>query len=314
MKMKLFFIAILSTVVLSSCLKSEDQFGFNSDKGSIVSEIFDRSYYGDLKVIALNATPATETFDVIELRMYAPRSNKPAADISATLVLVPSLVAANGLTALPAAAYSIPSLTVTIPKAGGVFAVKMTLNKTLLDLSKVYGIAFKLTTVSEGVISDLSNEVTCALIIKNAYHANYTVNGWFFHPSSPRAISATKGLTTLGAQRCQGQLGDLGGWYINFDVPVGGGALTGYASAGTTPPAGQAGSSGFMTLDNPGGTDYSTSAPNNTGVAPYTVANYPNDYNAATKTFRLHYGYIAGTSGATQASYTRQMYETWVRQ
>ena len=137
MKMKLFFIAILSTVVLSSCLKSEDPFGFDSDPGSIVSEIFDRSYYGDLKVIALEATPPTETFDMIELKFYAPRSNKPASDIQATLVQVPSLVASHGLTALPAAAYSIPPLTLTIPKKGGVVAVPMTLNKTLLNLALV---------------------------------------------------------------------------------------------------------------------------------------------------------------------------------
>ena len=308
MKMKLFFIAILSTVVLSSCLKSEDPFGFASDKGSIVTEIFDRSYYGDLKVIALEATPPTETFDLIELKFYAPRSNKPGADIQATLVLVPSLVAANGLTALPAAAYSIPSLTVTIPKDGGVVALPMTLNKTLLNLALVYGIAFKLTTVSEGIISDLSNEITIAFIIKNAYHANYTVNGYFFHPTSGsgRAITnLVKGLSTLGAQRCQAPLGDLGSsnYYFNFDVS--GTTLSGWQAAGACPAAP---ASGFFTADNPGGISYDPPGP---GVAPYLQTTYNNTYNPATKTFYFHYGYGGGAT--SQNGWSRNIYEIWVR-
>jgi Domain of unknown function (DUF1735) len=310
MKMKLFFIAILSTVVLSSCLKSEDPFGWNADKGSIVSEIFDRSYYGELKVIALEATPPTETFDMIELKFYAPRSNKPASDIQATLVLMPSLVAANGLNALPAAAYSIPSLTLTIPKNGGVVAVPMTLNKTLLNLALVYGIAFKLTTVSEGIISDLSNEITVAFIIKNAYHANYTVNGYFFHPSagSSRAISnLVKGMSTLGAQRVQGQVGDLGGWNFQFDIS--GSALSGWASYnGANPPSPPA--SGFFVADNPGAITY-PDAPPGPGTAPYLQTTYNNTYNPATKTFYLHYGYGGGATSPN--GWSRNIYEIWVR-
>lgn len=302
MKMKLFFIAILSTVVLSSCLKSEDPFGWNADKGSIVSEIFDRSYYGELKVIALDATPPTETFDVVELRMYAPRSNKPASDIQATLTLMPSLVAANGLTALPAAAYSIPSLTVAIPKDGGVFSIPMTLNKTLLDLSQVYGIAFKLTTVSEGVISDLSNEITVALIIKNAYHADYNVTGFFFHPSSPRAVAGVKDMATVGATRVQGQIGDLGGWLFQFDIS--GSSLSGWNANNVPVP-----SSNFFTVDNPGAVTYP--GPELPGDATWNHTNYNNSYNPATKTFLLHYGYGGGATNPN--GYTRQVYERWVR-
>jgi hypothetical protein len=309
MKMKLLLIAFFSAVLLGSCLKSEDPFGFNADKGSIVSEIFDRSYYGDLKVIALEATPPTETFNVIELKMYAPRSNKPAADIQVTLQLVPSLVAANGLTALPAAAYSIPSLTVTIPKNGGSFKLPLTLNKSLLNLALVYGIAFKIATVSEGIISDLASEVTCAMIIKNAYHADYTVTGYFFHPSagSSRVISGTKGLSTLGANRSQGQVGDLGGW--NFQIDINGTALSNWGSYnGANPPAPP--SSGFFTADNPGSIAY-PDAPPAPGTAPWLQTTYNNSYNPATKTFLFHYGYGGGST--SQNGWSRNIYERWVR-
>lgn len=307
MKMKLLIIAIFSTVLLSSCLKSDDPFGFNDDKGSIVIEIFDRSYYGDLKVIALEAAPPTETFDLIELRMYAPRSNKPSGDVQVTLELVPGLVAAHGLTELPAGSFTLPNLTVTIPKAGGIFTLPLTVNKALLDLSQVYGIAFKIVSVSEGIISDLSNEITVALIIKNEYHADYTVTGYFFHPSAPRAISGTKEISTVGAIRCQAQVGDLGGWNFQFDVA--GTNLTNWGSAnGSTPPAPPG--SGFMSSDNPGAIDYSAAAPNNPGVAPWVHSTYNNTYDPATKTFWMHYGY----NGTNDAGRNRQIYEKWVRQ
>ncbi len=306
MKIKLLFVAIFSTLLLGSCLKSKDQFGFAADKGSIVSEIFDRSYYGDLKVIALNATPPSETFDLIEVKMYAPRTNKPANDITATLVLKNSLVTANGLTILPTNAYTIPSLTVTIPKNGGSFKLPMTLNKALLNLSLVYGIAFELTTVSEGVISDLAHEITIALIIKNAYHADYTVTGYFFHPSAPRGISGVKGMSTVGASRVQAQVGDLGGW--NFQMDISGSALSNWSSAnGATPPAPPA--SGFFSTDNPGSVAYP--GPELPGLAPYVQTTYNNSYNPATKTFLFHYGYGGGSTSPN--GWTRNIYERWVR-
>ena len=306
MKMKLFFIAIFSTVLLSSCLKSDDQFGFDEDKGSIVSEIFDRSYYGDTKVIALEATPPTETFDVIQLRMYAPRSLKPNADITATLTTA-NPAAATGLSTLPVAAYSIPSLSVSIPKNGGVIDIPMTLNKGLLDLSQTYGLIFNLTTVSEGVISELAHQVTVAFIIKNAYHADYDVDGYFFHPSagSSRAIDLTKELGTVGAARSQGQVGDLAGWYFNFDIS--GSTLSNWGAAGAAPapPA-----SGFFTADNPGGITY-PDAPPGPGIAPWVQTTYNNTYNPATKTFLFHYGYGGGST--SQNGWTRNIYEKWVR-
>ena len=306
MKIKLLFVAIFSTLLLGSCLKSKDQFGFAADKGSIVSEIFDRSYYGDLKVIALNATPPSETFDLIEVKMYAPRTNKPANDITATLVLKNSLVTANGLTILPTNANTNPSLTVTIPKNCGSFKHPMTFNKTLLNLSLVYGIAFELTTVSEGVISDLAHEITIALIIKNAYHADYTVTGYFFHPSAPRGISGVKGMSTVGASRVQAQVGDLGGW--NFQMDISGSALSNWSSAnGATPPAPPA--SGFFSTDNPGSVAYP--GPELPGLAPYVQTTYNNSYNPATKTFLFHYGYGGGSTSPN--GWTRNIYERWVR-
>ena len=67
-----------------------------------------------------------------------------------------------------------------------------------------------------------------------------------------------------------------------------------------------------MTQDNPGGTNYSSSAPNAPGVAPWTSAIYNNKYDPATKTFFMHYGYRFAP-GVNQNAYNRQFYEKLVR-
>jgi hypothetical protein len=297
---------LLFTLGLGSCLKSTDSLGILADKGSIVTAIFDAEYWGGEKVLSLNATPPSETVELFTIKVFAGKDLKPNADIKATLVENPGAVTAAGLTPLPAGAATFPSLTVNVPKDVNKAAFNMTLNKAALDLSKVYGVAFKLTATSEGVVSELSKEIVVALIIKNAYHADYTVTGFFFHPSAPREIAATKSISTLGAIRCRAQVGDLGGW--NFDFDVSGTNVNNWVSNGATPAVPSA---NFMTADNPGGTDYSASAPFGPGLAPFDQATYGNTYNATTKTFWLHYGYAGGSTG--QNGFTRQIYEKWVR-
>ena len=310
MKLKSFITIASVSLLLSSCLKSENTIGLIEDKGSIVSEISDVSYYGDVKVLSLNAVPATETVVGLTLKFYAPRSVKPANDITLHLTMNNSLATGLGLTIPSSAAIVLPSLDVVIPKTSGVAEMNFTINKNQLDLSKQYGLGFDLTTASEGVVSELGKQIVVAFIIKNAYDADYTTTGFFFHPAAPRPLDATKHLTTLGAATCGTYQGDLSGFTFTFDVS--GSNLTNYVAVGAPGPS-NGGSSGFMTADNPGGVDYSSSAPNATGTNPWTITNYNNTYNAATKTFFMHYGYRAGVTGS-QNIYTRQVYEKWVRQ
>lgn len=307
MKLKTLSIIAASSLVLASCLKSRDSLGVHGDKGSIVTEIYDVSYLGsDTKVISLEALPATETVDAISIRVYAPRENKPSGAVHVTLVQDAAAVTAAGLTAIPANAITLPPLEFDIPAGTTEFKVPITLNKNNLDLSKQYGIGFKITAVSQGVVSDLSNAIVVAIVIKNEYHADYHVTGYFFHPSAPRDIDMEKGLGTLGAKRCEAEvLGDLGGWKFAFDVS-GTNTLTNWEARGSTPAAP---ASGFMSSDNPGAIDYSAAAPNNPGTPPWVHSTYNNTYNPTTKTFWMHYGY----NGTSDAGRTRQIYEKWVR-
>ncbi|MFI5133041.1 MAG: DUF1735 domain-containing protein [Chitinophagales bacterium] len=323
MKLK-FFVTILSAaVLLSSCLKSKDTYGITNDKGSIVVEIGDNSYYGPgngaIKVTGLNSSPSTETITAITLRYYATRSLKPANAIHVKLVVnnpaTTAIINNNGLTLMPANTYTLPNVEFDIPKGDfeGSVTVPITINKANFNFALVYGLGFSISTVSEGVISTLATDIVLSVQIKNAYDADYTTTGWFFHPTAPRALGpVTKHITTRGLVRSEAQLGDLGGFNYQFDVS--GSNCINWGAVGSMPSPANGGGSGFMTLDNPGNVDYSTSAPNACGVAPYNIATFNNTYTAATSTFMMHYGYIATVPGGAQSAYTRQVYEKWVRQ
>lgn len=313
MKRKLIITVSFLSFFLSSCLKGDDRLGFINDKGSIVSEIYDVNPYGAVKFIPLNALPTNENVVLITLKVYSPGASKPQSDITLTLVRNDALVTAQGLTVLPPAAFTLPSLSVVVPKATGVAELSIPLNKAVLNLSLQYGLAFDLTTASEGVVSSLAKRIVVAIVIKNAYDADYTQTGFFFHPSAPRAMAGTKHLSTLGAITCGNFVGDLASFTYKFDIS--GSTLNNWVGIGAPNPASVSGASGFMTLDNPGGIDYSSSAPDATGAGEWTLSKYNNTYDAATKTLWAHYGYLAGAAnvGATQAGYTRQVYEKLVR-
>ncbi len=298
MKFKSLIAIASATILFASCLKSTDDFGWDDDPGSVVVEIRDAAEDGGEKVISLEAAPPTETFDLITIRVNAARGAQPSGDI--TVDLVPIIPGAY--TPLPAGSYTIPSLKVVIPKGQTEVSVPITLNKSVLDLTKSYGLGFQISSTTEGVISELANKIIVGLLIKNQYDADYTVTGYFFHPTAGRAINMTKHMFTLGANTVEGQVGDLAGFYFAFDVN--GTVLSNWRGLGSAPPAP---ASGFMTADNPGNFSH---APLSVGP-PYIHANYPNTYDPATKTFLLHYGYHVGGNG--QNTFTRQIYEKWVR-
>ena len=185
MKMKLFFIAMLSTVVLSSCLKSDDPLGFEADKGSITSGIFDKSYYGDAKPYVLNLNPLIENLpDFLSLRFSAPRQNKPANNIhikisvanSAALVAAYNSAHGTSFVNLPTNAYTLTSLEYDIPKDGGEILVPFTLNKNNINLANAYAIGINVTEVSEGVINELEKELVVTFQVKNKYDGVYKLN------------------------------------------------------------------------------------------------------------------------------------------
>ena len=202
---------------------------------------------------------------------------------------------------LAAAAYKLPGLTVTIPAGTQEVKVPVEIFADKIDLAKNNMIAFRIADAGGQPVASNFRQIVIPVLVKNSFEASYKVTGYFFHPSAPRGINASKYMATVSATRCEAQVGDLGGWGFQFDVS--GTNVTNWGAAGATPPSPQ---SGFMAVDNPGNITFPVPLGN------FTHANYPNTYDAGSKTFRFHYGYGGGSSGPN--GWTRQIVEAWVRQ
>lgn len=221
-----------------------------------------------------------------------------------TLAVDESLVAAfndaNGteIEVMPSDIYTLPS-SISISGGSGSADASFDITK-MLTYGTYFAIGIKITAVSGGTdyVVPGNSELVITIKVKNPYEGDYAAKGYFVHPSAPRAIARDKFVATIDPNTSEVELGDLGGsaYYFHFDVD--GSTVTNWVPVGATPAAP---SSGFMTVDNPTG---STTYPG----SPYTSANYPNTYDAASGVFKLHYGYGVGSSG--QTGYSRETFET----
>ena len=325
----------LIVIMFSACLKSTDNNFLNSSPAgngitasfinvgaSGISQTTDQSVG-----VTLSSQPGVYNFYV---QLNSTSGSYPATtvtiDNTSAQALVSAFNAANAMNSnyvgnggdtsyqvLPDSTFKWLNTTATVDPTThlAVFQLQITSTKVDLatDLSPTIGYALGITikSCSSSAVSIPSNTNTKIILIKvrNAYDASYTVDGYFFHPSSPRAITQKiKSLSTVSIVTSIGDLGDLGGsgYQFQFDVsPTN--TLTNWVNQGSTPavPA-----SGFMTKDNPAG------IPTYPGTTTGFVAKtYNNTYDATNMIFWMHYGY--GVGAPNQNGYGRQVYEKWVR-
>lgn len=193
----------ISALVLSSCLKSNDHLGFQADKGSIISEIATvNTLGGDPLFMAVSTVPAVETVDVLKVAFHNAK-NVSTSDIKIVLELDNSLVtdynAANGtnFAPIPTNAYTLsdPTLEITLPKGTyGEHTLTMTVTKAALSLTQTYALGFKIKSVSEGVISDLANNMIFVLGVKNIYDGVYSMKGYILRAGDPVLTGNFSGL------------------------------------------------------------------------------------------------------------------------
>lgn len=273
---------------LTSCLKDE---GF--DKGTYGMDGFEGKAFVSIgksnsnpNALALESKATVQDVGLFEVTYdYV---NAASEDIKVTIEPNAAAVSADAsLTALPAGALTIPTPEVTISKGQRVsstFTVKM--NTQVMDPSKVYGMAFSLKSVSKAGVQLTANlnTVLFKIAVKNRFDGNYTATGWFYHPSSPRALSATKKVSTAGPNSVIVDLGDLGGSgykaliTVNADNTL---TIEGAPGAAGTP---YTAFNSALPATNPGYT---------AGWASSAQCN--NTYDPATKTFKVRYGYVGGT-------------------
>ena len=129
----------------------------------------------------------------------------------------------------------------------------------------------------------------------------YQSSGYFFHPTSSRALNAQKNIIRISTNTYQADVADLSGYSFQFTVDASNNLIN-WTPVGSTPalPA-----SNFMTSDNPGG--FSWYPGSTTG---FVHSTYNNTYDPVTKTFYLHYGYQSGSTG--QIQFQRQIYEKYI--
>ncbi|SEV87893.1 protein of unknown function [Chitinophaga sp. YR573] len=298
MKYKSIHIAVvfvLGTLLLTSCLKDN---------------VKDLGTEGDTFIKFLEApqnalyfTPFT-TVDTIGLFSVRKDANSSQSLKTATVVKLTSLPelidtynTTNSTTfeALPDSLYTLTNSSFVANSTGydltfssGDFAreFSIALDGSKWDVTHKYALAFTLSVTGTGItaLSDLDT-ILVFLSVKNKYDGTYSSTGYFYHPSSPRALSATKDVKTAGSNSITVSLGDLGGsgYTALITVDDATNALTITAAAG----AGGAPYTMFtdgLPSTNPGYT---------AGWSSSALCN--NTYDPATGTFYVRYGYLGGT-------------------
>jgi len=302
-------IIALAVTSLSSCLK-DPRFVDYASSTPFVELPLDASN-GSFTAAAFNivSTPSSMPL-VVNYAAAKPRTTALTVTLKVDAAALAAYNTANGTsyTLLPAADYSIPSLTVTIPAGQNTATMNILINSSLVDPSGSFILPISIAD-GGGVAISVSSTLLFNVQAKNQYDGNYVSTGYVFHPSSPRAINATYAFGTAGAASIKVPVADLGASNYYFDCTITGSVLSNWVAVGSCPAAP---ASGFMTLDNPSGTDYSSAAPATIGPAGYNSTTYNNTYTAGTKTFMFHFGYASGGNG--QATFTRQFYMMSVHQ
>lgn len=315
---KLFSMLIaLGMCVVTSCTKEAGIYTEGGSDGIIeLADLPSRTSSTIYSIVTKSFDAATE-IDFPVVINYTGTSGVPS-DITLNVAINDAAVTAYNTASstsyliLPSTLYTVATNTVTIPAGSktGTFHIK--LKTSSFDFSKSYALGISITSASAGTISGNYSTGIFRVVAKNAYEASYGVTGWFFHPTAGRAISATYAMSTLGIDKCSVPFGDLGSSSYNFSFDVSGSTLTNYAPLGSTPTGLN---SGFMTADQAGASATwvnSSGSADKPGTSPWLHSTYNNSYDATNKTFYMHVGYVS-TGGTGQASWTRQVYEKWVR-
>jgi hypothetical protein len=168
MKFIKYSFALLSIVFFSSCLKSEnDLAGLREDPGGIVTSITETQYQNtDANVLGNGfqifanfsfGAPANEAVRFLTLHISQPRTVKMSGPMKVKI----SMTAHPGTyTFPPAGAITISEIEVPASTAASFdFPVKFTVNKSLLDVNEWYGATFTITSVSQGVFSELDKSI-----------------------------------------------------------------------------------------------------------------------------------------------------------
>jgi len=308
--------ALITAATFSSCTKEDGVFD-SDDTGGIIelADLPARSTSTSYSVVTKSFDAADEVTFPVTINYTgsagAPQDITLTMSINSTALSTYNTAQGTSYTELPTTLYSVDTYTVTILKGSKTGTFNIKLKTSAFDFSLSYALGISIQSATSGTISGNYGTGIFRVVAKNAYEASYTVTGWFFHPTAGRAISSTKSLTTVGVATNAADLGDLGSSDYNFTFDVSGSALSNFVPTGSTPTGLN---SGFFTTDQPGasGSWVNSSGTAQPGTSPWLHTTYNNSYDEANQTFYMHYGYV-GSGGAGESTWSRQVYEKWVR-
>jgi hypothetical protein len=201
---------LFAAATLSSCLK-DDSLVLDPEKGHNVIE------FGNTSEIAVHGSSIPLFVHSYELGPDAtlplvvsysgPEATAPQ-DITVTLQVMDQATIDiyneeqhTAYELMPAEAYSLPGLTVVIPKGQSKGFVNLTVKPNSFDLSKEYVLPLKITSVSSGVISGNFGTALYAIGAKNPYDGVYTYKtsaNTSLVPNANKVVSlVTKGANTV---------------------------------------------------------------------------------------------------------------------
>ncbi len=278
-KNKMLSAIAVATLMLTGCLKDKeyDNRSAQAVRPDGVQQLVEigltATSTSNFLTLVFDNSNVDTTFNLVPVNLA---SAAPAGeDIRVTLVqdntILDAYNAENGTNFLPppATAYTVENQggVVVIPKGSNTGYLRITLKPSAL-LGAEYAFAYRISSVANTGVTVSSNLRTgiVSIPIRNDYEGEYYSEGFFSHPTAPRAFEGEKYLSTINSTTVAMELGDLG--------------------AGTT----------VLLTINP---DNSVTIAPGSGANPATAginddAYYNNTYDPATRTFYLKYGYPVG--------------------
>ncbi|GAA4737873.1 BT_3044 domain-containing protein [Flavisolibacter ginsenosidimutans] len=276
MRLKYLTTTIFAGTLLSGCVKER---GVNfANQTSPTTNVANFPNQSETAALDISATPTTYTFYV----EVTAANNVIPSGTSVSITKSPAVATAAGFEVLPDSAYQLVNTTATVDPSTHLATFQLKISSTKVAPGHNYGLGFSIASVGNGVtIAGNKNTDAIGITVKNPYDGNYHSNGYFYHPSSPRAITnLAKTLYTVNATTSITTLGDLGNQiYLTVDPATNKVTIS---DVGVGP--GIAPTSTLTALPAP----FTPFAGSNPSV-------YNNTYNPATKTFYLRYGYLGGT-------------------
>lgn len=178
-------IAVCSMTMLSACLEDTGYLNiFNAENSGPIVSFAQDFYWQPGQTNDAKSFEVLTTEQDLEIIINVARGN---ADVIVTVALDPESLDAYNIERTAAGestfellsetAYTIPSLTVTVPKGTMDKSFVVKINTSLMDLSKKSMLPFKIVSATNATVASNLNTALYAVVVKNPYEGDYKSTG-----------------------------------------------------------------------------------------------------------------------------------------